>query len=417
MLVTVLGGGIVGATTAWFVHRAGHDVCVVDVDSAACCNAPACLGSVAADAAVAEQADPVACANTLRWLLRACPELMSRLRHDPVRWNWAVGLFGGCEPTLAPRTIERVLALGWMSRRLVRDVEAELGLPDHARTGSVLRIYSDASRFDVACLNAARMRGSGNDVAILSAADCLVRVPALADSRVRLAGGCATAVGEARGESRLLRALDLRLAADGVRFQGPLRFTSLHREGERVVAACARDAAGQARTLLSDAWVICDDLLGSRFAYELGIDFHLRETTGQCISFADEALGSTLGASVIDDDRRLTIARSCDRLRIAGAAESNGGDRRVNAVRCEGIAARACQLFPSLSRGDGPRYECDRRFVSSGQAPRIGASRLANLHLNIGHGRWRSTLAFGAGSMVADLVDRRGAIMETCFGR
>src|SRR5262245_6104084 len=189
MRVIVLGAGVIGTTSAWYLARAGHDVTVVDRQPEAGLETSFANGGQISVSHSEPWANPTAPLKILRWLGREDAPLLFRPRAELDEWLWGARFIVECLPARARRNSEAAFALALYSQEQLRQLRRETGISYDARTTGILRLYEEAREFQHATKEAEALKRRGLDVEIKAPLECRQIEPALEHSRVSIEGG------------------------------------------------------------------------------------------------------------------------------------------------------------------------------------------------------------------------------------
>ena len=403
MRVLVLGAGVVGTTSAWFLTRAGHQVTVVDRQPVAGNETSFANGGQISVSHAEPWANPHVFRNLLKWLGREDAPLLWRWRADPAQLAWGLRFLGECRPGRTRHNIAAIVALALYSRRQLQALRGELGLQyEHLERG-ILHIYTDRQEFALATEAARVMREFGLDRDTVDVDRCMAIEPALADARPLLVGGDYTPSDESGDAHKFTRALAERAQAAGVEFRLNFTIDRLGASDNRISSVLGHDENGS-QTLTADAYVVALGSYSPLLLKPLGIRLPVYPAKGYSatLPLVDGTVAPNV--SLTDDERKIVFSRFGNRLRVAGTAEFNGYNLDLNAVRCQALVQRTRQLFPRLELAGEPDYWCGLRPATPSNLPYIGRSRYANLWLNTGHGTLGWTLSCGSAAALADLL-------------
>lgn len=404
MKVIVLGAGLLGVTSAYFLRQQGHDVTVVDRQATPAAETSFANGGQISVSHAEPWANPSAPLKVLKWLGQEDAPLLFRVRADWRQWLWGLRFLRECSPARTRRNIEQIVRLGTYSRDTLQALRRERNLAYDERTQGILHFYTSQKEFDAAEAPAAQMRALGCDRRVISADEAVKLEPALRHIRPQLAGATYTAEDESGDANRFARALVKCCEEDGVQFRMSHTITALREAGGTIDHVEATDGEGRFQVLRADAYVLALGSLSPLLAQRLGLDLPIYPAKGYSVTMPvkDEAMAHQV--SLTDDEFKLVFSRLGDRLRIAGTAELNGYDRDLNRVRCEAIVRRVEQLFPGAGDTTKAQFWTGLRPATPSNVPLIGRSKLANLFLNTGHGTLGWTHACGSGKSLARIV-------------
>lgn len=404
MKVIVLGAGLLGVTSAYFLRQQGFDVTVVDRQAAPAAETSFANGGQISVSHAEPWANPSAPFKVLRWLAREDAPLLFRLRTDARQWRWALQFLRECSPWRTRRNIEQIVRLGTYSRQVLQTLREACGLRYQQRTQGILHFYTSQREFEGAVAPTEQMRELGCDRRIISADEAVRIEPALRHVRPQLAGATYTAEDESGDANAFTRELAARCAQDGVRFLFNHAITALREADGRLDHIEVTDPDGQFRRLRADAYVLALGSFSTALVEPLRMRLPIYPAKGYSVTMPikDEAFAHQV--SLTDDEYKLVFSRLGDRLRIAGTAELNGYDRDLNRTRCDAIVRRVEQLFPGAGDIERASFWTGLRPATPSNVPLIGRSRLGNLFLNTGHGTLGWTHACGSGKSVARIV-------------
>lgn len=415
MKVLVLGAGVIGTTTAWFLREQGHDVTVVERHSAAALETSFANGGQISVSHVEPWANPQAPFQILKWLGQADAPLLFRPRLDLQQWRWGLRFLIECLPSRNRRNMLQILALSKYSGEVLRNLRAATGLHYDDLQRGILQIYTDREGFDAAAAAAELVRQYGIAREVKTAAECIAIERSLTNRRDWIAGGTYTAsdeTGDARKFTQSLAALAMRR---GVAFRYGVTIESLSVAGSAVSGVHTVDEQHGREVLDADAYVVCLSSYTPKLLAPIGVSALVYPAKGYSatLGIVDPSAAPTV--SITDDAKKMVFTRLGDRLRVAGTAELSGYSLELNPVRCEALTRRANEWFGDAVDTKHPEYWTGLRPATPSNVPLIGRTRYPNLYLNTGHGTLGWTMSCGSGKAVADLVSGRRPEVDFAF--
>jgi D-amino-acid dehydrogenase len=397
--VIVIGGGVIGLTSAWWLAEAGFDVTLVERDADVGRGASYRNGGQLSYRFVAPLADAGIPLKALRWMFERDSPLHFRPQADMRQWRWLARFLLQCRSSANRKTTARLLQLAELSRQAM----LELALPPDTyawRDAGKLVVYRSRKGFDIACARVDTQAAS-----VLDAAGCVAREPALAAAESALAGGIFTP-GEAVADCHAFcLALEGRLAAHP-RFHGIVHAQARQFVIERSNIARLDTSAGP---LHADAFVLAAGIGSRTLAATAGIDLPLYPLKGYSLSMSIRPEHCPPAISVTDFERKTLYARIGDQLRVAALVDIVGENTRIDARRVAGIMRLARTTMPHAGDYEHATAWAGLRPATPDGAPIIGATAFPNLWLNAGHGALGFTLACGSARLLAALVAGRPA--------
>ncbi|MFZ4287196.1 D-amino acid dehydrogenase [Variovorax sp. HJSM1_2] len=417
MRVTVLGAGLLGVSSAYFLNQLGHDVTVLDRQATPGAETSFANGGQISVSHAEPWANPGAPLKLLQWLGREDAPLLFRLRADMRQWLWGLQFLRECTPARTRHNIEQIVRLGSYSRSVLQGLRRDIGLAYDERTQGILHFYTSAKEFDAALAPAEQMRALGCDRQVVSADEAVRLEPALRHIRPQLAGATYTREDESGDANQFTRALAQRCASNGVKFLMGHTVTALPMVGGRIDHVEVTNREGRFERIQGDSVVLAMGSLSPLIAAPLGIHLPIYPAKGYSVTMPVKDAAMAHEVSLTDDEFKLVFSRytSADRdvMRIAGTAEFNGYNRDLNSVRCEAIVKRVEQLFPGAGDTSQAQFWTGLRPATPSNVPMIGKTKVANLFLNTGHGTLGWTHACGSGKSVARIIS--GLVPEVDF--
>ena len=412
MRVVVLGGGIVGTASAWFLAREGHEVTLVERQSGVALETSfANAGQISASQSE-PWANPSAPLKILQWLGKEDAPLLFRVTADPHQWLWALQFLSHCTPGSTRSNIRACVQLALHGRTTLRELRRELDLEyDHLERG-ILHFYLDPAQFDAARAGAAVMRELGCDRRTVSADQAIEIEPALAPLRDKIAGADYCAEDESGDILKFTQQLAQHAQQRGVTLLFNHLATRVLTTGGKAnrVEVIAPD--GWHRTLDADAVIVALGSYSRDLLLPLGVYLPLYPAKGYSATYDIVEPARAPSVSVTDDAFKIAVTRLGNRLRVAGTAELSGYSRDLNPARCAMLTKRVRQIFPGVADYDNPRYWTGLRPMTPSNVPLIGRTRVSNVYVNTGHGTLGWTMGAGSGQIIADVVAGRTPAVE-----
>lgn len=411
MKVIVLGSGIIGTASAWFLNKAGHDVGVIERQPGVAQETSFANGCQISVSHAEPWANPAAPMKVLKWLGKEDAPLLYRFRPEWLQWQWAMHFLRECSAHRAAENMRQIVAIAEYSRQTLQAVREETGLVYDCLTRGILHFYTDGRELENSLANAKLMRSFGCPREPVSADRVIEIEPALAGMRKKIVGGDFTVSDESGDVYQFTTGLAEKAAAAGVDFQFSTSITRLVTEGAgsscKVIGVEVIDASGRHRLLRADAFVVAMGSFSPELLRPLGIRLMIYPGKGYSATYPVIDPDAAPSVSLTDDGYKLVLSRLGARLRVAGTCEWNGYGRALNSTRCEAITRRTQELFPNACDYANPSYWAGLRPLTPSNVPYIGKTKFSNLFLNTGHGTLGWTMGCGSGLAIADIVSGR----------
>ena len=404
MRVAVLGAGVIGVASAWYLADAGHEVTVIDRQPAPGRETSFANGGQISVSHAEPWAGPHAPRQLLAWLGHEESPLLWRLRADPDQWRWGMRFLMQCTAGRARQNMVNLVRLGIYSRTRLQILRDELSLQYDQIERGILHVFTDERELARVSIRNKAYSVLGCERRVVTAAECLAIEPALALASTPIVGGLFAPSDESGDACKFTTLLAQHCTDQGVVFRYGRQVKMLHGEADSISGV----QLDHGEVLRADAYVLALGSYTSQLLKPLGVHVPIYPAKGYSLTIplARSDLAPTV--SLTDDAHKLVLSRLGDCLRVAGTAEFNGYDTTLNARRCAAIAQRVRELFPCLSALGQATAWTGLRPSTPGNVPLIGAvTPYRNLYLNSGHGTLGWTLACGSGKLLADVVSSR----------
>jgi D-amino-acid dehydrogenase len=395
--ILVIGGGVVGLTSAWWLLEAGHKVTLLERAPQVGTGTSFSNGGQLSYRYVSPLADAGVPLKAIQWMFQEYGPLHFKPQFDVHQWRWLAAFLANCRADLNRKTTHKLLELGELSRRSMAQLSPVV--PPEAfewRESGKLVVYRSKKAFDAATAKS----DSSSTRQVWSAADCAAREPALAAVAGQLQGGIYNR-GEAVADCyAFCVALAERIAAHP-RFSG-----FVHGDATRLVTAAGKIAGVEtsAGLLKADAYVLAAGMQSRALAGTAGIALPLYPLKGYSLTAPIRPEDVAPEISVTDFERKVLYARIGGKLRVAAMVDMVGEDLSLDARRLASLTRQVRETMPHAADYDSVTPWAGLRPATPNSAPIVGPSPYANLWLNVGHGPLGFTFACGTASVLADLV-------------
>ncbi|MEX3977804.1 D-amino acid dehydrogenase [Paraburkholderia sp. EG287A] len=402
MRVCVLGGGVIGVSTAYALARDGHEVTLVERHADVARETSHANGGQLSYSYVAPLADPSVLPKLPQWLFSRDAALRFVPRLDPHQWRWCAAFLRACTRARSRATTAELLGLGFLSQRLMHEVvEREAFSFDYVRNGKLV-VYRDEEGFALARRQAQYQSTLGCVQHALDGAACVALEPALAHIGAEIVGGIHTPGEEAADCDQFTRGLAHAAQRDGVNLQLATEFSGLRTKGLRVLAAQTSQGDIEA-----DAFVVCLGFQSQPMLASLGVHVPVYPLKGYSLTLPSANAQGAPRVSVTDAHHKVVYAPLGERLRIAGMVDLTGMNPHADDARIALLTRQARETFPNAGDYDAMQTWTGMRPATPDSKPVIGATHFRNLWLNTGHGALGFTLALGSAQLLVDLLAER----------
>ncbi len=402
MKVIVLGAGVVGTTTAYYLARAGHEVTVLDRQAAAGMETSFANAGQVSPGYSAPWAGPGVPLKAVKWLMMTHRPLVIRPLLDPFMWRWMAMMLRNCTEAAYHTNKARMVRLAEYSRDSLRALRAETGLRYDDRQAGTLQLFRSQKQIDHIPEDTKVLDEGGVAYQVLDPAGCIAAEPALAAAAGKFLGGLRLP-GDETGDAHLftqrLAALAERL---GVVYRYATPITRLEAEAGRISGVLAGGVVH-----VADCYVLALGSFSRGMLTPLGIDLPVYPVKGYSITVPITDPAGAPVSTVMDETYKVAITRLGDRIRVGGTAELAGFSAVLSEPRRATLEHSVHDLFPNGGDIRQASFWTGLRPMTPDGTPILGPTRYPNLFLNTGHGTLGWTMACGSARVLADLVSRR----------
>jgi D-amino-acid dehydrogenase len=402
MRTLVLGAGVIGVTTAYYLAQAGHEVTVVDRQPGAGLEASFANAGNVCPGYASPWAAPGMRAKALRWMLAEHAPLRLNFRADPALLAWMGRWLRECKPERFRVNKARMQHLSYFSLHCLQGLRRELGLVYDRSTDGILQLLRTGEELEAVQAHLPVLAAAGIPHRLVDARGCVTLEPALEFARAPFAGGLHLPGDETGDCYQFTQALAEQASARGVRFRFETDVEDLRLEGGRVAGVGTTHGV-----LTADRYVVALGHESVRLLAPAGIRVPIQPVKGYSVTLPITAFDHAPHASVMDEHSKIAITRLGNRIRAAGTAELGAPGLDTPPERFETLLDTLRTLFPEAADESRADFWAGMRPMTPDGPPVLGATPVANLFLNVGHGSQGWSMACGSARVVAQLVSGR----------
>ncbi|MDA9498375.1 D-amino acid dehydrogenase [Bradyrhizobium sp. CCBAU 11357] len=399
MKVLILGSGVIGVTSAYYLARAGHEVTVVDRQPEPALETSFANAGEVSPGYSSPWAGPGVPVKAVKWLLMKHGPLVIRPKLDPVMWVWLLKMLRNCTSARYAVNKSRMIPIAEYSRDSLRDLRRDIGIQYDERSQGTLQLFRYQAQLDGTAEDIAVLKQYGVPFEVLSREGCIAVEPALAGVKEKFVGGLRLPQDETGDCHMFTQALAKHAQALGVRFMFNTGIDRIVTDGARVSGV-----ATSAGLLQADAYVLALGSWSSRLAAPLGISLPVYPVKGYSITVPIKDASGAPESTVMDESYKVAITRLGNRIRVGGTAEISGYSDKLYDARRDTLDHSLTDLFPRGGDLSKATFWSGLRPMTPDGPPVIGPTHYANLHLNTGHGTLGWTMSCGSGRVLADML-------------
>ncbi|MFO1072529.1 MAG: D-amino acid dehydrogenase [Geminicoccaceae bacterium] len=402
MRVIVLGSGIVGTATAYYLAEAGHEVVVLDRQEGPALETSYANAGEVSPGYASPWAAPGIPLKALKWLF---------MRHRPLfiwptpqldKIRWGLRMLRNCTPARYEINKSRMVPIAEYSRDLLRALREKAGIDYDERSQGTLQLFRSQKMLDGTAKDIAILEKFAVPYELLDRAGCIGVEPALARVQEKFVGGLRL-TGDETGDcfkfTGALAALSRQLGVD-------FRYGTVIR-GMRAEAGRITGVETGSGLVTGDAYVVALGSYSPLLLRPLGIDLPVYPVKGYSLTIPIADPAGAPESTVMDETHKVAITRLGDRIRVGGMAELDGYNKKLRPSRRATLEHVVTDLFPKGGDAGKAEFWCGLRPMTPDGPPVIGPTSYPNLWLNTGHGTLGWTMGCGSGRVLADLLARK----------
>lgn len=400
MRIVVLGAGVVGVTSAYYLAEAGHEVVLIDRQPGPARETSFANAGEISPGYASPWAAPGIPAKALRWLFMQHAPLIVRPRLDMAMLRWTFAMLRNCTTSRYALNKSRMVRLAEFSRDELIALRGKLDLDYDQRSQGTLQLFRTQKQLDASASDIAVLKEYGVAYELLDRDGCIRAEPGLSVSRDRFLGGLRLPDDETGDCHIFSRKLAERLPGMGVDLRFGTRIEALEAEGGRISGV--RTDRG---TVRGDAYLVALASYSSELLRPLGLRLPIYPVKGYSITLPVADAAHAPVSTLLDESYKIAITRLGDRIRVGGMAELAGSDRALPTRREATLRHSLNDLFPGGAANDAPSgFWGGLRPMTPDSTPIIGATPVSNLFLNAGHGTLGWTMACGSGRLISAII-------------
>ncbi|KVP66832.1 amino acid dehydrogenase [Burkholderia ubonensis] len=398
MRVVVLGSGVVGVASAYYLARAGHEVTVIDREAGPALDTSFANAGQISPGYAAPWAAPGVPLKAVKWMFEKHAPLAIRLDGTRFQLQWMWQMLRNCTAERYSVNKGRMVRLAEYSRDCIQALRADTGIEYEGRTGGTLQLFRTQQQLDGAAKDIAVLQDANVPFELLSPAELKNAEPALAAVSHKLTGGLRLP-GDETGDCQLFTTRLAALAEGlGVKFRYNTPIDALAVAGGKIAGV---QCGGE--MMRADAYVVALGSHSTRFiANVMKIPVYPLKGYSITAPIVDEAAAPV--STVLDETYKIAITRFDQRIRVGGMAEIVGFDKRLRDARRETLEMCVNNLFPGGGDTSKATFWTGLRPMTPDGTPIVGRTPVSNLFLNTGHGTLGWTMSCGSGQLLADLI-------------
>ncbi|ACI50464.1 D-amino-acid dehydrogenase [Gluconacetobacter diazotrophicus PA1 5] len=402
MKIIILGSGVVGVSSAWYLAQVGHSVTVIDRQPGAGLETSFANAGQVSPGYSSPWAGPGVPLKAVRWLMMKNRPFVFWPMPDIGQWRWLAQMLQNCTTAAYDRNKGRMVRLAEYSRDVLGDLRAATGITYDDRQQGTLQVFRTQKQLDHIGDDLRVLDQYQVPYEVLDTAGCIHAEPGLSGAREKIVGGLRLPGDETGDAFQFTQRLAAMAAERGVTFLYDTTIRALRREGGRITGV------DTSRGMLeADAYVLSLGSFSPAMVRALGLDLPIYPVKGYSITAPILDAARAPVSTVMDETFKIGITRLGDRIRVGGTAELAGFSTSLRAPRRATLEHSLTDLFAGAGDVPAATFWTGLRPMTPDGTPIVGRTEIGNLYLNTGHGTLGWTMACGSGRVLADIMSGR----------
>ncbi|MFO7528720.1 MAG: D-amino acid dehydrogenase [Marinobacter sp.] len=409
MKIIVLGGGVAGVSTAWYLARSGHDVSVVDRRSAVGDETSYGNAGMLSYGYTSPWAAPGVPFKAIKWAMQdMAPILISPTSFNLRTAKWMMQMLGQCTEGAYRINKARMLRVSQYSRTCLNELIQELSLDFDHRAKGTIELFRSQEKMDSIGADIESLRNCGVRHEVIDQAECIHHEPALANMREKFVGGLRFPEDETGDCNKFTAALAEKCRSIGVKFILDTTVEKLDAVSGRVTSV--HTSKGE---MIADAFVVALGSYSSFILNPLGFNLPIYPIKGYSLTIPILDPSRAPQSTVMDESFKVAVTRFDDRIRVGGTAEIAGYDLSLDKKRRKPTEFVIQDLFPGAGDVSKAEFWCGLRPMTPDSVPVVGETPIRNLFTNTGHGTLGWTMSQGSARLLRDVINGKQTDIDT----
>ncbi|EIJ0965491.1 D-amino acid dehydrogenase [Vibrio parahaemolyticus] len=408
MEVIVLGSGVIGLTSAWYLSQAGYQVTVIDRQPSSAMETSFANAGQISYGYSSPWAAPGIPLKAIKWLMEEHAPLKIKPSLSTDMISWASKMVANCTLPRYQINKARMLSIANHSQACLEQLRKEHAIEYQGRQFGTLQVFRTTQQLTAIEKDLKLLEQSGTRFELMDVEHCIRQEPGLALVKDKIVGGLYLPDDETGDCFQFCQQLTELAKAHGVTFEFNTEVSNWVTVGKKITGVQTNRGLFKA-----DQFVVASGSFSTALLKQLDIDIPVYPVKGYSLTLPIENEQYAPRSTVMDETYKVAMTRFDDRIRVAGTAELAGFDPSLPQKRKNTIEMVVRDLFPRGGDFSQAEFWTGFRPMTPDGTPIIGATPYDNLFTNTGHGTLGWTMACGSGHLLANIMTGEQAkIME-----
>ena len=402
MKILILGAGVIGTTSAYYLAKAGHQVTVLERQSGPALETSFANAGEVSPGYSAPWAGPGVPLKAIQWMLMQHSPLVIWPMLDLAMWRWGAAMLRNCTQARYAINKGRMVRLAEYSRDCLRALREETGIRYDERSQGTLQLFRTQKQLDGTAKDIEILKQYGVPYELLDRAGSIAVEPALALVQEKFVGGLRLPGDETGDCFKFTQNLAKLAQSMGADFRFNVTINRILSDSARITGVVASQS-----TLSADAYLVALGSYSPQMLGPIGIRIPVYPVKGYSITVPVADANFAPQSTIMDESHKVAVTRLGDRIRVGGTAELAGYSLTLREARRHTLNHVLTDLFPRAGDVAKGEFWAGLRPMTPDGTPVVGGSPYPNLYLATGHGTLGWTMAAGTGRVMADLMSGR----------
>jgi D-amino-acid dehydrogenase len=401
MKILILGSGVIGVTSAWYLAKSGHEVTVIDRQSSVANETSFSNAGQISPGYSAPWAAPGVPAKAIKWLMQELAPLKINIKDvDTETLVWMTKMVSNCNNKDYHINKSRMMRIAEYSRVCLQELRQEVNIQYNHRTQGTLQLFRTQSQIKNSKKDLSVLDECDIDYQVLTPEQCLEYEPALHYTIDKVAGGLRLPKDETGDCHMFVTQLAKECAALGVKFVMNTSIQRLNREHNTIVSVAT--SAGE---FTADSYLMTLGSFSTHMLSNIGIKIPVYPVKGYSLTLPIDDFSAAPESTIMDETYKVAITRLGDNIRVGGTAEITSYNLELQEKRRKNIEFSIANLFPHAADLSKAEFWAGLRPMTPDGTPILGKTSIDNLFLNTGHGTLGWTMSLGSAKYISDIIN------------